>query len=122
MVFDAQPALASATPVLALRTWPSGARYWFDHAHYDAADDRLHLSYGPPTAAIAHPTHEGHVVHIAAPAGYVCGLVVHDVRGRLARRGRIDLTLHDLERVSLSVEDVANALSASRTAPYAGGG
>ena len=109
MVFDAQAAAPAGPAVLSLTSWPSGARYWFDHADYDVATDRLHLAYGPRSTTCAYPTPEGHVVRLAGED--VCGLVVTDVRRRLARRGRIDLTLQDNERLSLSVADVAEALT-----------
>ena len=112
MVFDAQSAIAAGPAVLGLKSWPSGARYWFDHADYDAETDRLHLTFGPPTAARAYPTPEGHVVRVAAHGRDLCGLVITDLHRRLARRGRIDLTLQDNERLSLSVTDVARALTA----------
>ena len=112
MIVDAQPMEFWSTAVLSVTSWPSGHRYWFDHADYDAASDRLHLTCGPATAASAYMTPEGHVVRTAAPGGYVCGLTVNDLRRRLARHGRVALTLGDLERLSLSVQDVAEALSA----------
>lgn len=112
MVFDAQSVVLQGPAVLALTSWPSGHRYWFDRADYDASEDRLHLTSGPATAASAYMTPEGHVVRTAAPGGYLCGLTVNDLRRRLARHGRITLTMGDLERLSLSVEDVAEALSA----------
>ena len=116
MVVDAQTVVLDGSAVLALTSWPSGHRYWFDHATYDAAADRLHLTSGPPTAASACMTPEGHVVRTAAPGDYVCGLVINDLRRRLARHGRITLTLGDLERLSLSVQDVAEAISARSAA------
>ena len=112
MIVDAQTVVLEGSAVLALKSWPSGHRYWFDRAIYDAATDRLHLTSGPETAAGAYMTPEGHVVRTAVPGGYLCGLVVNDLRRRLTRNGRVTLTLGDLERLSLSVEDVAEALSA----------
>ena len=112
MVIDAQPMVFEASAVLSMTSWPSGHRYWFDHADYDATSDRLQLTSGPRTAAAAYLTAEGHVVRVAEPDGYLCGLVITDLRRRMAARGRIDLTLRELERLSLSVEDVAEALSA----------
>ncbi len=114
MVFDAQSVVSETAAVLGLKAWPSGARYWFDRAEYDAETDRLHLAYGPLTAACACPTPEGHVVLLAEPGGYVCGVTVTDVRRRFAHRGRIDLTLPDLERVTLSLSDVAAGLGGRR--------
>ncbi len=111
MVLDAQTVELQGPAVLALTSWPSGHRYWFDQADYDAVRDRLHLTCGPASAASACMTPEGHVVRTAVPGGYLCGLVVNDLRRRLARHGRVTLTLGDLERLSLSVEDVAEALS-----------
>jgi hypothetical protein len=111
MVFDAQTVAFEASPVLSVQTWPGCDRYWFEHADYDEPADRLFLNYGPPTAASAYMTPEGHVVRTAAPAGYVCGLVVNDLRRRLSRHGSITLTLRDLERLTLTVEDVAAALT-----------
>ena len=116
MIVDVQPMEFRSTAVLSVTSWPSGHRYWFDHGDYDAATDRLHLTSGPPTAASAYVTAEGHVVRVAEPGGYVCGLVICDLRRRMAARGRIDLTLRDLERLSLSMEDVAEALSARAAA------
>jgi hypothetical protein len=112
MVVDAQDLAFQSSAVVSVKSWPGNARYWFDHADYDRATDRLHLTCGPPTAAAAYPTPEGHVVRVAEPAGYVCGLVLTDLRRRLARHGRVVVTLQTLERLSLSVEDVAEALTA----------
>jgi hypothetical protein len=112
MVFDAQSMVFETNPVLSLRTWPSGARYWFDHADYDEATDRLHLTCGPSRATRACPTPEGHIVRVADHDGCLCGVTITDLQRRLDRRGRIDFTLPDLERVSLTLEDVAEALTA----------
>lgn len=114
MVFDAQSVVSEREAVVGLKTWPSGARYWFDRAEYDQKTDRLHLSYGPATAACACPTPEGHVVLVAQPEGYLCGITVTDLQRRFAHRGRIDVTLPDLERVTLSLTDVAAGLSGRR--------
>ena len=112
MVFDAQTIAFRTPAVLGVESWPSGARYWFDHAQYDRDTDRLALTCGPPTAAAVYVTQEGHVVRVAEPDGYVCGIVLTDVQRRLDGRGRVDITLRDLERLSLSVDDVAQALTA----------
>ena len=114
MVFDAQSVAFEASPVLSVQTWPGCDRYWFEHGDYDEPADTLLLTYGPPTATSAYMTPEGHVVRTAVPGGYVCGLVVNDLRRRLARHGRVSLTLRDLERVELSLEDVAAALTGER--------
>lgn len=111
MVFDAQPIAFTGTQRLALASWPSGARYWFDRAVYDSGRDSLEMRSGPPTAASAYVTPEGHVVRVAEPDGYLCGIVLTDVRRRLAGRGTIEVTLRELERLSVSVQDVAAALS-----------
>ena len=111
MVFDAQSVAFEASPVLSVQTWPGCERYWFDEATYDDVDDRLALTYGPVSAASAYMTPEGHVVRTAEPEGYLCGLVVHDLRRRLARHGSITITLGNLERLTLTVENVAAALT-----------
>jgi hypothetical protein len=112
VVIDAQALAFESSAVVAVKSWPGNARYWFDHADYDQATDRLQLTCGPATAAAAYVTPEGHVVRVAEPGGYVCGLVLTDLRRRLARHGRVVLTLQTLERLSFSVEDVAEALTA----------
>lgn len=97
--------------ILSLVTWPQGQCYRFDDAEYDEGTDRLRLSYGPLTAASACPTPEGHVIRIAEPHGYLCGLVITDVTERLRRDGRIEVTMGPLELLELDLADVAAVLS-----------
>jgi hypothetical protein len=101
----------AAQAILTLETWPRGRRYWFDDAEYDEGMDRLRLSYGPLTAASACPTAEGHVLRIAEPEGYLCGLVLTDVTGRLRRDGRIEVTMGPAELLELDLAEVAALLS-----------
>lgn len=100
-----------AQAILSLETWPRGQRYCFDDAEYDESTDRLRLSYGPLTAASACPTPEGHVIRIAEPQGYLCGLVITRVTERLRRDGRIEVTMGPLELLELDLADVAAVLS-----------
>lgn len=99
--------------VLSLKAWPSGDHYDFSGAAYDADTDRLELTWGPETAASASLSPEGHIIRRAAPDGYFCGVVLTDVRQRLADHGRIELTLGPREFVCLNVADVAHALGES---------
>jgi hypothetical protein len=101
----------AAREILSLETWPHAKRYWFDDAEYDEGMDRLRLSYGPLTAASACPTPEGHVLRIAEPHGYLCGLVLTDVTGRLRRDGRIAVTIAPCEVIELDLADIASLLS-----------
>jgi hypothetical protein len=98
-------------PALVLETWPDGESYAFDDAEYDPESDRLRLTCGPPTAASAEFTPEGHIVRHAAPDGYVCGLVLTDVHARLERYGHIEVTFGPLRFVSLRIDDLAGLLT-----------
>jgi hypothetical protein len=100
------------SPVLQVTT-SSGTTYSFDHADYDVDSDRMHLTCGPPTAASAAPTREGHVIRTAAPDGYFCGLTLVDVGRRLHEDGHITITFSPSEWASLGVADIAQALSGS---------
>jgi len=101
------------TAVLSFKAWPSGDRYDFSDAAYDPAADRLELTWGPPTAASAHVTPEGHIVRTAAPAGYLCGLVLTNLHQRLEDHGRVEVTLGPLAYVCLTVSEIAHALTDS---------
>jgi hypothetical protein len=98
-------------PALVIRTWPDDDTYTFDDAEYDAETDRLRLTAGPPTAAAAELTPEGHIVRVAAPDGYVCGLVLTRVHDRLERYGHIEVTLGPRRFVSLRIDDLAGLLT-----------
>ena len=98
-------------PALVIECWPGGDRYAFDDAEYDAETDRLRLTSGPPTAASAELTPEGHVLRIAMPDGYVCGLVLTDVHDRLERFGHVDVSLGPTQFVSLNIDDLAGLLT-----------
>jgi hypothetical protein len=102
-------------PALVIETWPDGDTYSFDDAEYDAETDRLRLTCGPPTAARAELSPEGHIVRIAAPDGYLCGLVLTNVHDRLERFGHIEVTLGPTQFVSLRVGDLAELLSRGRS-------
>ena len=96
---------------ITLEAWPDGTRYRFDRCEYDECADRLRLTYGAPSAACARLTPEGHVVRVGATDPVLCGLVLTDVRRRLARDGRIDVTLGSLQHVSLGAADIAALLT-----------
>ena len=96
---------------LTLEVWPDGSRYRFDRCSYDEATDRLQLTYGPPGAASVHVTPEGHLMRVSVPDNVLCGLVVTEVRARLARDGRISITLGPLQLATLGAADVAELLT-----------
>ena len=98
-------------PALVIETWPGGDQYSFDDAEYDSLHDRLRLTCGPPTAASAELTPEGHIVRTAVPDGYVCGLVLTDVHDRLERFGHVEVTLGPTQFVSLRIEHLAGLLT-----------
>jgi hypothetical protein len=98
-------------PALVITTWPDNDTYSFDDAEYDVDTDRLRLTVGPPTAACAELTPEGHIVRVAAPDGYVCGLVLTGVHERLERYGHIEVTLGPTQFVSLRIDDLAELLT-----------
>ncbi len=98
-------------PALVLEAWPGGDVYAFDDAEYDADNDRLRLTSGPPTAAAAELTPEGHVVRIAMPDGWLCGLVLTDVHDRLERFGHVEVTLGPRQFVTLGIDDLAGLLT-----------
>jgi hypothetical protein len=98
-------------PALVIETWPDGDRYVFDDAHYDAESDRLRLTAGPVTAASAELTPEGHIIRIAAPDGYLCGLVLTGVRDRLQRYGHLEVTLGPRQFASLDLDQLAGLLT-----------
>lgn len=100
-----------ATTVLSFKAFPSGERFDFHTARYDADTDRLHLSFGPETAVSAAVTPEGHIVHFAQPDGYFCGLVLTNVHQRLEDHGRVEVTLSPLDFVCLTISDIAHALT-----------
>ena len=94
-----------------IEAWPSGNTYRFDECEYDERTDRLYLRYGPPTAATAQFTPEGHLVNIGVPDPILCGVVLMGVTQRLETEGRITLTLGPLDLVTLGAEDVAALLT-----------
>ena len=98
-------------PALVIETWPRRDCYSFDDAEYDPVADRLRLTSGPPTAAGAELTPEGHIVRTAAPDGYVCGLVLTSVHERLERCGHVEVTLGPMQFVSLGIDDLAGLLT-----------
>jgi hypothetical protein len=98
-------------PALVIEAWPGGERYVFEDAEYDADSDRLRLTTGPPTAAAAELTAEGHIVRIAMPDGWLCGLVLTDVHDRLERFGHVDVTLGPRQFASLCIDDLAGLLT-----------
>ena len=100
--------------MLTLRVWPSGDTYRFDRADYDPQTDRLRLTAGPPTAASAAFSPEGHILRIAEPVGYLCGVTLTRVSQRLHDEGAIELTLSPDEFVVLHLDDVAHLISESR--------
>jgi hypothetical protein len=114
---DMEPSLADLlqlplpTPALVLKAWPGGERYVFDDAEYDADEDRLRLTAGPPTVAAAELTPEGHVVRVAMPDGRLCGLVLVDVHDRLERFGHLEVTLGPRQFVTLAIDDLAGLLT-----------
>lgn len=86
----------------------------FDAVEYDEAEDRLRLTKGPPTAAAADLSPEGHVIRTAAPDGVICGLTLTDVRRRLVRDGGIQVTLAAGQSVWLGAGDIAHLLTPRR--------
>jgi hypothetical protein len=104
-------ALPEPAPALVIETWPDGDAFTFDDAEYDAATDRLRLTLGPITAASAELTPEGHIVRVAVPDGYLCGLVLTDVHSRLERFGHIEVTLGPRQFASLDIDHLAGLLT-----------
>lgn len=96
---------------IAIEVWPDGTRYRFDRCEYDERTDRLRLSFGGPTATTLEMTPEGHFLRIAVPDPVLVGLVITDVRHRLARDGRINITFGPLELATLTAADVAQLLT-----------
>lgn len=94
---------------------PEGAGgFSFDAVEYDEAQDRLRLTKGPPTAAAADLSPEGHVIRTAAPDGAICGLTLTEVRRRLVRDGGVELTLAAGQTVWLGAGDIAHLLTPRR--------
>ena len=97
--------------VVALWTVPETGSFRFDFAEYDEASDRLRLTSGPPAAAWTERTPEGHMMRVSVPDGRINELVLVEVRRRLMRDGRIEVTLGPGQHASLGVEDVAHLLT-----------
>lgn len=105
--------LESLETVLTLHTLPYPGTFSFDAAEYDAADDRLRLTAGPPTAAVGHLTPEGHVLRASAPDDRLVGLTIVDVARRLGRDGYVEVTLGPGQVATLLAADIAHLLTAS---------
>src|SRR5687768_17491398 len=113
MTSSLEELLAPPAPesVLELRTSPHWERFSFDDAVYDPRTDRLRLTVGPPAAACAQFTPEGHLVRVDALDGGISGVVLVGVHDHLERDGRVQITLGPEQVATLGPTEIAALLS-----------